>query len=31
MHISSVVIIFWNPPVIRRELQLEVEHMYTAY
>ena len=31
LHIFSVVIIIWNLFVFRRELQLEVEQMYTTY
>ena len=31
LHIFSVVIIIWNLFIFRRELQLEVEQMYTTY
>ena len=31
LHMFSVVIIIWNLYVFRRELQLEVEQMYTTY
>ena len=31
LHIFSYGIIIWNLSIFRRELQLEVEHMYTIY